>query len=130
PDAALQRLQRRGLAVAVHEPGRVGGGGLGRARFGLRTVLGAQGRDVAADRGVGGRRAEDLAQPRAGVREEDVVDEGDGGGGPLDVEEHHAGWRDQAPLGRYAGPRHTGWKRPSTPLSVYWGVQPDASWKS
>ena len=54
---------------------------------------------------------EKLLDPGAGVAEERLVDEVDGGGGALDVQEDGADLRqrDAVRSGMYAGPMQSGW---------------------
>ena len=68
-----------------------------------------------------------VAQMRARVRKQDVVDERDRRRRALDVEQHDAdaalGQRSRHTpsvdaAGKYAGPKQTGWKLLSTPLCV------------
>ena len=141
PDLALERLERSCLPIAIHQPRRVpddaGDSLLAIAILPVRRRLTP--RDIfdpllaqAAKRLPQSGLVEMLADMRrerpARKREQDVVDELDPGGRALDVEddlldaaagqlERHAPATGWVP-GKYAGPKHTGWKPASTPLPV------------
>ena len=138
PDPALERLEGGGLAVALHEPEQVGGGGREaialipggrRVRRALAPMLFAKTLEVLADRGMGSVVAQEGREAIAGEGKEGAGDELDRCGRPFDVEKHRAERADAVLRGRighpaaacpaiWLGPRQTGSKPRSTPLSV------------
>ena len=83
----------------------------GRGGVTLGGVLGAQPREVCTDFGVRGVPLEELPHVRPRVREEDLMDELDGRGRALDVQQDGADvfQLDAARSGMYVGPMQSGW---------------------
>ena len=62
------------------------------------------------DLGIVGVLRQIVAQVRARIREQHLMDELDGGGGTLDVQQDGSNVAQRAVSGMYVGPQHTGWK--------------------
>lgn len=77
-------------------------------------MLRSEQRDVGLDVGVGFVALQEFLHPRPRVPKQRRVDELDGGGRPLDVQQDGA----QRDSGMYVGPKQTGWYPWSTPLFV------------
>ena len=100
-------MEVTGDAGDVIAPGR---GGRFRGRFGC--VLGLKSRDVGADARIIPEAPEEVTNPGAGITEQGLVDEVDGRGRALDVQEYRAdALQVDAVLrrGKYAGPMQSGW---------------------
>jgi hypothetical protein len=74
-------------------------------------VLGLESRDVGPDLGIIPVSLEKSAHPGAGIAEQRLVDELDGCGRALDVQEDRANFlqRDAVRSGMYVGPMQSGW---------------------
>jgi hypothetical protein len=106
PDLSLERLEPRGLLVPIHQRVHVGGD-----RGGVVRVLGPESGDVGADLGIIPMALEKSTHPGARITEQRLVDEFDGCGRALDVQQDGADLRqrDAVRSGMYAGPMQSGW---------------------